>query len=48
MPLKIERGVIALLFELLTLFVAPIVSGLVLILFAYWLNNSDNRVGFMT
>lgn len=35
MPLKIERGVIALLFELLTLFVAPIVSGLVLILFEY-------------
>ncbi|HEL1602898.1 type I toxin-antitoxin system Fst family toxin [Streptococcus suis] len=32
---------IALLFELLTLFVAPIVSGLVLILFEYWLNNRN-------
>ncbi|TQE88260.1 type I toxin-antitoxin system Fst family toxin [Streptococcus suis] len=39
---------IALLFELLTLFVAPVVSGLVLILFEYWLNNRDNRAGFMT
>ncbi|HEM5194593.1 TPA: type I toxin-antitoxin system Fst family toxin [Streptococcus suis] len=29
------------LFELLTLFVAPIVSGLVLILFGYWLNNRN-------
>ncbi|MBM7313374.1 type I toxin-antitoxin system Fst family toxin [Streptococcus suis] len=27
--------------ELLTLFVAPIVSGLVLILFEYWLNNRN-------
>ncbi|HFI0054470.1 TPA: type I toxin-antitoxin system Fst family toxin [Streptococcus suis] len=41
MPLKIGRGVIALLFELLTLFVTPIVSGLVLILFEYWLNNRN-------
>ncbi|CYX24184.1 type I toxin-antitoxin system Fst family toxin [Streptococcus suis] len=41
MPLKIERGEIALLFELLTLFVAPIVSGLVLILFEYWLNSRN-------
>ncbi|HEL1762124.1 TPA: type I toxin-antitoxin system Fst family toxin [Streptococcus suis] len=32
---------IALLFELLTLFVAPILSGLVLILFEYWLNNRN-------
>ncbi|HFI0100359.1 TPA: type I toxin-antitoxin system Fst family toxin [Streptococcus suis] len=32
---------IALLFELLTLFVAPIVSSLVLILFEYWLNNRN-------
>ncbi|WP_228381036.1 type I toxin-antitoxin system Fst family toxin [Streptococcus suis] len=39
---------IALLFELLTLFIAPIVSGLVLILFEHWINNRDNRVGFMT
>nr|WP_306430987.1 type I toxin-antitoxin system Fst family toxin [Streptococcus suis] len=30
------------------MFVAPILSGLVLILFEYWLNNRDNRVGFMT
>ncbi|HEM3632566.1 TPA: type I toxin-antitoxin system Fst family toxin [Streptococcus suis] len=29
------------LFELLTLFVAPIVSGLVSILFEYWLNNRN-------
>ncbi|HEM4955635.1 TPA: type I toxin-antitoxin system Fst family toxin [Streptococcus suis] len=29
------------LFELLTLFVAPIVSGLVLILFEHWINNRN-------
>ncbi|HFU3804196.1 type I toxin-antitoxin system Fst family toxin [Streptococcus suis] len=41
MPPQNREEVIALLFELLTLFVAPIVSGLVLILFEYWLNNRN-------